>query len=637
MTPREEELEHLLRSVFIGSAAGIAITTPDGRYLRANPAQCEILGRTEAEIIGRSFYEHTHPDDRARNADAVARLLAGEQDRFILEKRNIASGERVVHVRTTVSLVRTPGGEPLHLIGVAEDITEIRNAEERLRRSASLLRLAGSMARVGGWAYEPGTGVVSWSDEVYEILDQPRDLPPSVDGSLASYDDEGSTRLRDAVLRCAANGTPIDLELQRTSVDGRTAWLHFVAEAERDRHGAITRVVGAIQDVTQQRRMEQQFLRAQRMESIGTLASGIAHDLNNVLAPILMSIELLQLGEDDPQRRNMLGMIQTSAKRGADMVRQVLAFARGVEGQHGTIRPDVLVHDVARIVRDTFPKEIRLDLRVPADLSPIIGDQTQLHQVLLNLCVNARDAMHGGGTLHLAVRNVEWNDEDAPAIRAVPGRYVRFEVTDDGIGMPPDVLDKVFEPFFTTKELGQGTGLGLSTSLAIVTSHGGFIDVRSNPGRGTRFHVFLPVSASPVEIELDPSGAMQIPRGRGELVLVVDDEEAIRDVTCDTLEAFGYRTVAASDGAAGVRVFDSHPDEIDLVLTDMMMPVVDGPAMVRQLRGRPSSVPIIAVSGLDEGDRVAEARAAGVDLVLAKPFTAETLLLSVRDALTRSS
>jgi len=386
-------------------------------------------------------------------------------------------------------------------------------------------------------------------------------------------------------------------------------------------------------DITQRKQLERSSLRTQRMESLGTLAGGIAHDLNNALAPILMSIAMLREDETDPGKREMLDTIDTSAQRGADMVRQVLSFARGVEGRRVTVAIDQIIRDVERIANDTFFKTIRVETTLAPDLAPILGDPTQLHQVLLNLCVNARDAMPGGGTLTISARPVEVDalfagmQEDAR-----PGSYVMVGVSDTGTGIPTDDVDRIFEPFFTTKAVGQGTGLGLSTSLAIVRSHGGFIRVQSAEGRGTSFQVYLPTGVHTGD-EASAKATPPMPRGNGELILIIDDEASVREVTKRTLETFGYRAIVAADGPVGAATYAANQAEIAVVITDMMMPGLDGAATMAVLRHINPKVRLIAASGLAEEARVTRALEAGASLVLPKPFTAEVLLRTLHDLL----
>ena len=324
----------------------------------------------------------------------------------------------------------------------------------------------------------------------------------------------------------------------------------------RDNGGYPKSILSINTDITERKKIEAQFMRAQRMESIGTLAGGIAHDLNNILAPILMSIGVLKLISSDPQAQGILDTIELSAKRGADIVRQVLSFARGLEGQRIEVQPRHLLEDVESIIKDTFPKYIQLRFRIEKDTWTLLGDPTQIHQILLNLCVNARDAMPNGGNLTIKVENSVIDEHYASAhVDFKAGQYILISVADSGTGMTPELIDKIFEPFFTTKELNKGTGLGLSTVMAIVKSHEGIINVYSEPGKGTTFKVYLPAIELPADGQKVEVKETSWPRGKGEMILIVDDEASILTITSQTLQAFGYRILTATDGADALAVY----------------------------------------------------------------------------------
>lgn len=384
-------------------------------------------------------------------------------------------------------------------------------------------------------------------------------------------------------------------------------------------------------EITDLKKLELRFLRAQRMESIGTLAGGIAHDLNNVLAPIMMSLALLKTRFPDPSSHELLSIISASAQHGMDIVRQVLSFARGVEGRHLEVQVRHLILEIESLANETFLKQIEVRTHVPSDLWTVPGDPTQLQQVLLNLCLNARDAMPAGGTLTLSAENLTLDDQRAAMDPgAHSGRYVLIRIHDSGIGMSPEILREIFDPFFTTKEVGQGSGLGLSTSLGIIKSHGGFIQVESEPGRGSCFLIYLPAWAGAPAAAV-PAASM--PQGKGELILVIDDDAAVREITRLTLEIFDYQVLLASDGAEAVALYTARGAEIALVLTDMTMPVMDGPATIALLRKLDPEVRIIAVSGLATDDRIARAAELGIRRFLVKPYTAEALLVALRQVL----
>lgn len=382
-------------------------------------------------------------------------------------------------------------------------------------------------------------------------------------------------------------------------------------------------------DVTAQRSLELQFLRSQRMESLGTLAGGVAHDLNNVLAPILMGVQLLRT-ELNTHYSTLLATMEASCLRGAGLVKQVLAFARGVDIERRPLNPLETLAEVAKVVRETFPKRIEFQFEGDTGAWSILGDTTQLHQVVMNLCVNARDAMPDGGQLLLSVGNL-MVDEIFTGLNpgSKPGPHLLIQVADTGTGMTPEVRERIFDPFYTTKEAGHGTGLGLSTSLAIVQSHGGFINVYSEPGRGTTFKVYLPAIGT--ERAVVPAGPDQAkhPRGQNQLILIADDEEAILQVAQKTLEHFGYRVLLAAHGAEAVGLYAQHRGEIAAVLTDMEMPILDGPSTIMALQAVDPEVKIICSSGLGTGLNLSKVLAAGVTDFIPKPYTAESMLTTL--------
>lgn len=459
-----------------------------------------------------------------------------------------------------------------------------------------------------------GCSLEVWADRIHP--DDRKRTVDSLDEAIASTHDDWSCEYR----------------FRRN--DGSYAHVFDRGRILRDARGRGVRMVGGIRDVSERKLLEAQIMRAQRMESIGTLAGGIAHDLNNVLAPILLASSVLRLGESDPKRRADLDTIQRCARRGADMVQKLLAFARGGDDQRTSIVPAELVRDMRGIIGESFPKNIRVEVELPADPWLVRADATQMHQVLMNLCVNARDAMPEGGTLVIAVEHVVLDEVYAHMhVEARPGPYVLFRVEDTGVGMTPEVVERIFDPFFTTKDVGQGTGLGLSTAHSIVRSHGGFIHVYSELGKGSRFRVYLPADLTPLEAAGSEDDETRLPRGRGELVLVVDDEEPVRTVTARTLERFGYRALTAANGAEALSVYVRNQADIAVVLTDMTMPILDGPATIVALKAIDPGVRIIASSGLNANGHVAKARGSGVEHFVPKPYTADLLLRVLRKAL----
>lgn len=389
-----------------------------------------------------------------------------------------------------------------------------------------------------------------------------------------------------------------------------------------------------VRDLTEKKRLEAQYLRAQRLESVGTLASGIAHDLNNILSPIIMGLELLAEEARGTENASLLGMMRESAQRGKETVHQLLTFARGAESQKGAVQPRHMLKEIARLLQQTFPKNIQIYTDYSDQLATVLADPSQLHQVLMNLCVNARDAMPEGGVLFLTAEN-QTLDQTTAAMqhpKARPTAYVVFKVTDSGTGIPPEILDRIFDPFFTTKPHGKGTGLGLATVLGIVENHGGFVLVESKPGHGATFSAYLPACAT-TEREAAAAPQVPIPRGRGEVVLVVDDEPALLRLTESVLRRGGYEVLTSARASEAIVLFERHSDRIRVVLTDIMMPFGDGRQLITLLFAQDPSLPIVAMSGLATKDFRSETLKRGARAFLAKPFNSEQLLTVLSEVL----
>jgi len=376
-----------------------------------------------------------------------------------------------------------------------------------------------------------------------------------------------------------------------------------------------------------------QLLRSQRMESVGRLACGIAHDLNNILTPILLSGFMLRRQLPPEEFEAVLGDVEKSAQRGAALIRQLLTFGRGAGGQRTVVHPESLIRDMQKLIAGTFPKNIIFTSETLQDGWPVTANATEIHQVLLNLCVNARDAMPLGGRLSLEVQDLYLDQTHAEVEgKDGPVPYVCLRVTDTGEGIPPNIVDKIFDPFFTTKELGNGTGLGLSTVMGIVKSHHGFVSLESKVGEGSTFKIYLP--AAPDAVEAKDALPVQTPKaGNGEMILVVDDETGIRTVLQKTLLHHGYRVVCAEDGMEALTQYARHRNDIKAVVTDIMMPAMDGISMARELKRMDPTLKIIAASGMGSskgrGDATDELATLGVTTFLHKPYSSGEILAGV--------
>jgi two-component system, cell cycle sensor histidine kinase and response regulator CckA len=525
---------------------------------------------------------------------------------------------------------------------VADRTLALATANESLRQEIDTresiqnrLELAQQAGKLGTFEWDLRTDKVTWSSELETLYG----LTPGSFGNsnhkwLETIDPEDRSHIAAELERCCQLGQGLDLEFRIVDSDTNIHWIAVKSSVFLDRTSHPTRTVGIHMDITEKKQLEAQFLRAQRLESLGTLASGIAHDLNNVLTPILAVAQLLplRLTNIDDRTQNLIKILESSALRGTDLIKQILSFAQGIEGKHVWIQPAHLIVDVQKIIQQTLPKSIEVNRNIPADLWTVLGDMTQLHQILMNLCVNARDAMPQGGTLSIQAANISIDEAFARAhLDAHVGNYVEITVSDTGTGIPPQLLHRIFDPFFTTKEIGKGTGLGLSAVLGIIKSHGGFLDVQSqivggasrNENRGTQMHVYIPACDPPNQPAQDEA---QLPPGRQQVILVVDDEIMISELIKNTLETYNYRVLTANDGAEAIDIFARECDSIDGVLIDMMMPVMDGLTTVTALHQLNPNLPVVAMSGLNSIEAVAQSKRLGCQDFLAKPFTTRDLL-----------
>jgi PAS domain S-box-containing protein len=605
---------------------------PARRILYVNQQVESVLGyqpRDLQELGSDLLPTVTHRDDVGRVDDLLARLAGARDDELIdyeLRVKHAKGTWRSLQFRDVV-FSRAPDGAVAQVLGVAEDVTDRRHGEAQLREHAALLDLTHEAIFVQDMEYR----VRYWNRGAEHLYSWPaaEAVGQDVTHLLTSGHRNDLFEARSVVLQ---DGVWTGILQQRTR-DGRELVVQSSWTLVRDEAGMPRSILVVNTDVTEMRKLEAKFLRSQRMESIGTLAGGIAHDLNNVLSPILMAVGLLRKQVEDARGRRILETLDTSAQRGADMIRQILTFARGAEGERVPLQPGHLIREMQKIAEETFPKSITVRADLTDGLWVVSGQATPLQQVLLNLCVNARDAMPQGGSLSLSAENVTLDERAARSNpKARPGPYVLIKVADTGSGIPPDVMDRIFDPFFSTKGLGHGTGLGLSTTLSIVESHGGFIDVYTEVGRGTAFNVYLPALPAGAERRA-AADAQSVSTGAGELVLVVDDEPSILEITRETLEDHGYRVLTATNGRAAVATYERHRGEIKVVLTDMSMPLMDGPTAIKTLLAFDPDVRIIACSGLRSDPGAEQVKGLMVKAFLTKPYTASTLLNTLQKVL----
>jgi PAS domain S-box-containing protein len=518
-------------------------------------------------------------------------------------------------------------GRAVRMVGMLLDIGDRKATEQKIQEQAALIDIASDAIiacelnsqilfwnqgaeRLYGWTASEAIGKNA-NDLLY------KSISPQLESAIEAVVEQGFWQG----------------ELNKISKSGRELIVESRWTLMRDETGQAKAILTVDTDITDKKQLEAQLLRSQRLESFGHLASGISHDLNNILTPILASVQLLplRLPNLDERTQELLEIAEINVKRGAALLKQLLSFARGFDANYTVLSIEPLFEEIKQMAKEIFPKSIDFYTHVQPNLWSVEGDATQLHQVLLNLCLNARDAMPEGGRLRLSAKNLFINENFVRLnLDAQVGNYVVITVSDTGCGIDPEIIERVFDPFFTTKKMGKGTGLGLSVVTSIVKNHGGFIDVLSEVGVGTKFKVFLPgVEAK----EALPQSNEKAPRGNGELILVVDDEAAICETTKIILETYNYRVLTVSDGVEAIAQYAQHQQEIGAVLMDMMMPSMDGAMTIRALRQMNSSVKIIVASGLISNEQIPSVMDASVQTFLPKPYTAELLLKTLYQVL----
>ena len=761
------------RMAFDQAAIGMAITRQDGAWVKVNRALAAILGYTEEELLERTFQSVTHPDDLHASTEIVRRALAGEIDRWQMEKRYIHKDGRTVWVALNVAVVREQAEGPLYFLAQMKDISDRRQAEALLRESESrsrqlvefspdgiavhadgrfryanpaMARLLGydspgeligmsvidtvhpdgqevvrermaavatglriplrehRLLRRDGTTVDVESTAVSTSYEgvpavqivVRDIAERKRAADAlraseSRFRALAESLRESEERFRSlsvcspvGIFHSDAEGNityynpraqqiwgigeteglgrgwiprihPDDVNGVITGwlgalqaqvqfehsyrllmPDGTIRWVHGHSAPVLDANGKMTGTVGTIDDITEHRALEAQLRQAQKMEAVGQLAGGVAHDFNNLLTVIKLHVELALDGlEATHPLHGDLSEVAKAAERAARLTRQLLAFSRKQLLQPKVLRLNEVVAGLVPMLQRVIGEDIHVVTSLDRALGPVFADPGQLEQVLVNLAVNARDAMAQGGTLGIATSNAEL-DARHPALRGMdPGRYVVLSVADTGCGMTREIRERIFEPFFTTKGPGQGTGLGLSTVYGIVEQSGGSIVVESEPGRGTTFRVYLPEAreeGSPVSAQPPTT---ERPRG-AETILLVEDEDAVRELAKRILQRQGYTVVDARNGRDALSRVASHAQPIDIVVTDMVMPEMNGRALVEELHRSRPGLRVLYMSGYTDDEIVRRGLLdAGVSF-LPKPFTADTLARAVRAALGES-
>lgn len=686
--------EHL-RMLFEYAPDAYYLNDAHGNLLDGNKAAEELIGYPRSELLGKNFL-HLNllaPEDLGKAAANLMRTAAGEPtgpEEFRVIR---ADGRRVV-VEIRAYPVTIEGN--MMVLAIARDVTARKAAEVEKRRSELELEVLAdlggelSAARTAAQAGEIILGaadrLLGWDASTLDLYDATsnqlrhvlnkdiidgvrQECPPAYlcttpsplaqrvisEGALLIEDARSVVVGRDVIPFGDSNRHSASILFVPIRSGDRVIGLfslHSYSPGAYDQAGLkslqnlANHCAGALERIRLQERLLHgieekeglvaQLMRAQRLESVGQLASGIAHDLNNVLTPIMMAVQLLKETCRGSTEQSMLDTMETCTRRGAEIIKQVLLFARGSEVTRVLLRPKQLLQEMAQIARETFPPAIHVQVDYCSKPWLIRACPTQIQQVLMNLCVNARDAMPHGGSLRLSTNNIELDSAAATGTHrnARPGKYVTFKVEDTGSGFSTETRARLFDPFFTTKPAGQGTGLGLPTALGIVENHGGFISVSSAVGKGSSFSVFIPAVERPEDAS--PQAARPLPpRGNGELVLVVDDELAVRELVRAVLEEFGYQVEAASTGEEALHLFSRQPDRYRGIVVDLLLPGMSGSRLVASLLERSPGVPVMAISGMQADLEALKTDAPGIRCVLRKPFTTEEFLTAVAGLVAR--
>ncbi len=631
-------LQQILDNLF----AFVGLLSTEGVLLEANRAPLEVAGLQREDVIGKPFVEtywwSFSPEVQQRLQAAVRRAAQGESVRYDTPVR-IAVGQ-FISIDFSLRPLFDAGGQVTQLVASAVDITERKQAEATLHDSEERFRQVVENIREVFWMSDRDSKQVLYVSPSYEqVWGRPcAELYKTPQAWTEAIHPEERERVLAAFNANMADGR-YNEEYRIIRPDGSVRWILDRGFPVQGENPGSRRIVGIAEDITERKQAEEKFLRAQRVETIGALTGGIAHDLNNILAPIMMSAPLLRQGLTPEEMEQLLNTVETCAQRGSDLVRQLLTFGRGAAARQKTVHPKQLIEEMAKLTRETFPKNIELSFQVPADLWPVSADATQLDQVLLNLCVNARDAMPDGGRLALCAENVRLDKQHAGLVPdAKPGPYVMIQLTDTGHGIPREIMSKIFDPFFTTKEPGKGTGLGLATVLGIVKSHGGFVDVRSEANQGSTFTIHLPAMPGNAVADFGPA-TPRTPVGHGELILLADDELPILNVTRQILERNGYRVLVADDGIGAINLYRQHIGEVKAIVTDLDMPFMDGVALARAAKKLTPDIPILACTGICSPEQLrrktASLRELGVQAFLPKPSASSNLLNALHDELRR--
>ena len=611
----------------------------NGIYLSCNPTFERFFGKKESAIVGKTDYDFVDKDlaDFFREHDRRAMAAGGPS--INEEELTFADNGYKGLFETIKSPMYNADGDLIGVLGIARDISERKNAENELRKSEQRYKSAQRMGQVGNWEYDLVTEKIWGSETARQIYGFD---PESTDFTTDEIENciPERERVHQALIDLIEQNKPYNLEFEIQPITGSSKrTIRSIAEILFDDNGAPQKVVGVIQDITMQNkaekekiRLERQLKQSQKMESIGNLAGGIAHDFNNILSSVIGFTELAldDVAKGTPMEDD-LQEVYTAGKRARDLVKQILAFARQSDEEQKPMRVDTIAKEVAKLVRSTIPTTIEVIENIESR-ALIMGNPSQVHQVFLNLCTNAAQAMEDtGGILEIGLADVELDAQSAlPLSKLSPGKYMKITVSDNGSGIPPDIIGSIFEPYFTTKNVGEGTGMGLALVHGIVESYGGKIAVESELGKGTVFSAYLPVTKMhkdyrPYEKEDLPSGT--------ERILFVDDELPIARMGSQILERLGYRVTVRTSSVEALELFCSKPHSFDLVISDMTMPNMTGDELAMELISTRHDIPVILCTGYSKKISDKNAAKIGIKAFAYKPVVKADLAKTVRKVL----
>ena len=639
----EEEIR--FRSEILDAVGQAVIATDlDGRVIYWNHAAEALFGWTEAEMLGQKARMLVPPDQIDYAEVILERIRAGEvwSGEFLVRRKD----GTLFTAYASDALLRDRGGAVVGVVGLLTDLTQTKRVEERLRKSEALLAESQRIAKIGSWEWDPATDALTCSEEWRRMFGYEPGDEVTVASMWQAIHPDDRERMTRVTREARASGSRFEYEFFIPGPQGART-IHCIGRVIRDEQGHAVRLVGTNQDVTERRRAEEalrrseeRLHRSERLEAVGQLAGGVAHDFNNLLTAITSYTQLLLEGfSPNDGRRDDLLEIKKAADRATALTRQLLAFSRRQVLDPRVIDLNAVVADLENMLRRLIGAHIALvtDPALRPPIPRVRADVGQLEQVIVNLAVNARDAMPDGGTLTIRTGQAQLTDADCrdhSDFDVRPGRYVVMSVSDTGTGMDPATQARMFEPFFTTKGPGKGTGLGLATVYGIVKQSGGYIAVASAPGKGTTFRIYLPSVEEGVAGTGDggAGGADAAPNGSG-TILLVEDETPVRVLARRVLEQAGYAVLEAEDGIEGARVADGFEGEIDLLLTDVVMPNLGGRALVERLRAKRPRMAVLFISGYPDGEVERGSLTSGGATYLEKPFSPRMLRETVRQAL----